>query len=140
MQILLKLYPQKVLLAWLEAIKGNKEITKWLLSSQFKELGIFTFALYNDSSARKWLLEQHFLWVIAFLDAIESDDEAVKWLLKSEYKSLAPIARAADNDPQAEQLILKNKNAFEISLYQEIRKIKNYLQARHDAPQNLGFD
>ena len=38
-------YPAKILLAWKEAIGGNKEIRSFLLKSKYKELGVFCFAL-----------------------------------------------------------------------------------------------
>ena len=51
-------YPSKILLAWAEAIGGNEEIRDLLISSQYKELGIFCFALLNDEKSRKWLYER----------------------------------------------------------------------------------
>ena len=39
-------YPAKILVAWAEAIGGNKKIRDWLIANDYKELGLFVFALY----------------------------------------------------------------------------------------------
>ena len=53
-------YSTKVLVAWAEAIKGNKEINNWLLKNGYKELGIFVHALHNDEESRNWLMKNKY--------------------------------------------------------------------------------
>lgn len=58
-------YPQKVLLAWGECIKGNKEISEWLRNNGYKELFVFALALRNEERAKEWLLKNGFPHLLA---------------------------------------------------------------------------
>ena len=49
-------YSPKILIAWKEAIGGNKKIREWLTNNGYKELGLFCFALQNDKKARGVLI------------------------------------------------------------------------------------
>ena len=48
-------YTAKILVAWAEAIGGNKKIRDWLIANDHKELGLFVFALYHNQDSRDWL-------------------------------------------------------------------------------------
>ena len=69
-------YPPKILLAWAEAIKGNKEIRDWLIKNGYPELGLFTFALRNKRDAREWLVTNKFHHLMALISGVEGDEEA----------------------------------------------------------------
>ena len=46
----MRVYSEKILLAWGEAIGGNLEIRDWLMKNGYPELGLFCFALYFDKN------------------------------------------------------------------------------------------
>ena len=52
-----KQYPVKVLVAWGEAISGNRELRDWLLGNGFPELGLFVHAMHNQQSAMTALVQ-----------------------------------------------------------------------------------
>ena len=58
----MKKYPEKILLAWGEAIGGNVEIRDWLLKEGYPELGLFCYALYFDKKSCEWLLKNCLLY------------------------------------------------------------------------------
>ena len=66
----MRVYSEKILLAWGEAIGGNLEIRDWLMKNGYPELGLFCFALYFDKKSSAWLLKNapHLL---ALIKAVE---------------------------------------------------------------------
>ena len=71
-------YPPKILIAWKEAIKGNRKIKNWLTTNGYKELGIFCHALRNDYKAKNWLFENGYAHLLALINGAEGDEKA--WL------------------------------------------------------------
>lgn len=101
-------YPQKILVAWAEAIGGNSEIRDWLIKNGYPELGLFTFALRNMDDARLWLMENGFPHLLALLNGIEGNIQALQWLENNGYKMLSIIALAADGKEEPKNWLLKN--------------------------------
>jgi hypothetical protein len=75
-------YPAKIILAWGEAISGNKEIKQWLMENDYPELGLFVHALYNQAEPRKWLLENGYPHLMALINGAEGNPNAILWLRK----------------------------------------------------------
>ena len=73
-------YSPKILIAWKEAIKGNRKIRTWLISNGYKELGIFCHALRNDYKAKNWLFENGYPHLLALINGAEGDEKALYWL------------------------------------------------------------
>lgn len=94
-------YPDKVLLAWAEAISGNEQIQDWLMASDFPELGVFCHALRNEATSRAWLRHHGHVHLMALLLGTEGEKEAVTWLRDNGQPTLADMAEAADNDEDA---------------------------------------
>ena len=97
----LPLYPNKVLLAWAEAITGREELRDWLMGSEYPELGVFCHALHNEPTSRAWLRKHQHVFLLALLEGAEGQSKAVKWLRHEAGDTLADMALAADNDDQA---------------------------------------
>ena len=53
----MKDYPSKVILLWSDAVLKGGASRDWLMHNDYKELGLFCFALRNDQRAREWLME-----------------------------------------------------------------------------------
>ena len=94
-------YPNKVLLAWAEAISGNENLQDWLMGSDFPELGVFCHALRNETTSRAWLRHHGHVHLMALLLGTEGEKEAVTWLRQNGQPILADMAETADNDEDA---------------------------------------
>ena len=98
-------YPAKVLLAWGEAISGNREIRDWLMQNGYAELALTCHALHLDDSARSWLMANQHQHLMALVTGSEGDAQAIRalrarlndsdWLVTSAawkaYKSLTTV-------------------------------------------------
>ena len=70
----MKQYPTKIIVAWAEAISGNKTIRDWLTSNGYEELAAFTYALNLQDDARKWLMDNGHPELMALINGAEGDD------------------------------------------------------------------
>jgi hypothetical protein len=68
-------YPNKVLLAWAEAITGHEELRDWLMGSDYPELGVFCHALNNEPTSRAWLRHRGHAHLMALIEGAEDNDE-----------------------------------------------------------------
>lgn len=125
-------YPVKVLVAWGEAISGNRELRDWLLGNGFPELGLFVHAMHNQQSAREWLQQEGFPELMALCCGTEGDARAVQWLLNHGHITLANMARAADNDDDAMRILMKEPDRIWATLALKMRSIKNGIEERHN--------
>ena len=125
-------YPVKVLVAWGEAISGNRELRDWLLGNGFPELGLFVHAMHNQQSAREWLQQEGFPELMALCCGTEGDARAVQWLLNHGHITLANMARAADNDDDAMRILMEEPDRIWATLALKMRSIKNGIDERHN--------
>lgn len=125
-------YPIKVLVAWGEAISGNRELRDWLLGNGFPELGLFVHAMHNQQSAREWLQQEGFPELMALCCGTEGDARAVQWLLNHGHITLANMARAADNDDDAMRILMEEPDRIWATLALKMRSIKNGIEERHN--------
>ena len=125
-------YPVKVLVAWGEAISGNRELRDWLLGNGFPELGLFVHAMHNQQSAREWLQQEGFPELMALCCGTEVDARAVQWLLNHGHITLANMARAADNDDDAMRILMEEPDRIWATLALKMRSIKNGIEERHN--------
>lgn len=131
-------YPQKILLAWAESIKGNKKITEWLMKNGYPELGIFSHALRNQDAARKWLTDHKYLHLMALINGAEGSEEAIEWLNKYNFPLLAKVAAAGDNDIEAFQW-LRARDVLFAKIALEIKKVKNEIEDQNVDPHKLNL-
>ncbi|MFN2422860.1 MAG: hypothetical protein ABR572_03710 [Cryomorphaceae bacterium] len=121
-------YPSKVLVAWGEAISGNKKIRDWLTENGFKELGIFTYAVRNKDDARKWLLENGFPHLAATVEGAEGRETAIKWLENYNFDVLAKTAMAGDGDEASFNWLVRNGHKEMAIVSQKIKEVKDEIE------------
>jgi hypothetical protein len=121
-------YPAKVILAWGEAISGNKEIREWLMVNGYPELGLFVHALHNQSDARTWMMENGYPHLMALINGSEGNPNAILWLRKHNMDVLEKMAGAADNRDDALLWLLNQGYQDMASVAQKIRKVKNEIE------------
>ncbi len=107
-------YPPKILIAWGEAISGNKKIRDWLIQNGYKELGIFVYALHNKNDARQWLLDNGFPHLMALINGAEGNDQAISWLQQYGYDTLAKMAMTGDGSEEAYNWLKENDKIFAV--------------------------
>ena len=125
-------YPDKVLLAWGEAISGNADLKNWLMANDFPELGLFVHALHLDAAAREWLMAEGHPELMALCRGAEGEAQAVEWLKNHRLGVLADMALAADNDDEAMARLLEEGHALWAGLALKIRSVKNGIESRHN--------
>jgi|SaaInl3SG_22_DNA_1037383.scaffolds.fasta_scaffold00101_9 hypothetical protein len=125
-------YPVKVLIAWGEAISGNRELRDWLLGNGFAELGLFVHAMHHQASAREWLINEGFPELMALCGGAEGDARAVQWLRNHDHPILVQMALAADNDDDAMRELLAQNERIWATLALKIRAVKNGIEERHN--------
>jgi hypothetical protein len=129
-------YPPKILIAWKEAISGNKKIREWLTNNGYQELGLFCFALNNDKKAKNWLFENGYAHLLALINGSEGDELALQWLLKGDFVILYHMAKAADSyDESMNWLLKKDKLYAAISLQMEI--VKDRIDDKNNDPHKI---
>jgi hypothetical protein len=133
-------YPAKVLLAWAEAVRGNKEIKDWLMANGYPELGLFVHALHNQTSARQWLMDNGFPHLMAVIRGSEGDENACLWLRKFELQAFEHLARAADNSDKS-LLWLTENNWPELAVMAgRIRNVKNDIERSNNDVHRISAD
>lgn len=127
-----KSYPAKVILAWSEAVSGNKQIRDWLMKNGYPELGLFSFAVRNQDEARKWLMANGFPHLMATINGSEGNGEAVDWLMKNDFDILAHVALSADGDEKSLNW-LKDAGHREFAMLSlKIRYIKDEIEQNNN--------
>ncbi len=121
-------YPAKVLIAWGEAIRGNKEIREWLLKNGYKELGVFVYALHNKEDAKNWLMENGFQPLAAAIAGSEGKKDAIDWLNKYNFDILAKVALVGDGDERAFKWLLTNGHREMAMVAKRIQEVKDMIE------------
>ncbi len=133
----MKKYPEKILLAWGEAIGGNSEIRDWLLKEGYPELGLFCFALYFDKKASNWLL-QNTPHLLALIKATEGNKDARIWL-KIKFPTLHKVALAADGEISEMEYLLK-KDRLMAGIAQKLKYTKDQIEEANNDVHRWGFE
>ena len=134
----MKKYPEKIIIAWGEAISGNFEIRDWLMKNSYPELGLFCHALYFDKSASYWLMKNapHLL---ATIKGVEGKKDAIHWLEINGFKLLAKVAKAADNDKEQMRWLMLNDKLFGV-LAQRIKLVKDDIEEANNDVHRWGYE
>jgi hypothetical protein len=125
-------YPAKVIIAWGEAIKGNKAIREWLMENGYPELGIFVHALHNQDEARNWLLTNGFPHLMALINGAEGNPNAILWLRKHGYTILEKMAQAGDNREESYLWLLNHGHQDFAMVANRIRQVKNEIDENNN--------
>jgi hypothetical protein len=121
-------YPAKILIAWAEAIGGNKTIREWLTANGYTELGVFTFALRNKDDAKKWLMSNGFEHLAATISGAEGNKSAVEWLEKYNFDVLAKTALVGDGNDDAFKWLVKNGHREMAMVGKKIQQVKDQIE------------
>lgn len=122
-------YPSKIMIAWREAIGGNRELRDWLTSNGYPELGIFVFALHNKDDARNWLIANGHPHLMALVNGAEGNPNALLWLKKYGFDVLEKMARGADNDDNAVAWLVTKGFGDMAGIAMRMRRVKNQIEA-----------
>ena len=117
-------YPDKVLLAWGEAISGNEKFVKFLLQNGYKELGIFCYALRSHTPSQIWLRDNGFFHLLALIYGSEGKEEASEWLHRNGFLKLKYMARAIHGDQVAQSWLIANEKIL-ASITRKMEVIKD---------------
>lgn len=128
-----KHYPIKVLFSWGLAIGGDKKIRDWLLKSQYKELGVFVYALNLKDDARAWLLKNH-PELMALINAVEENKHALLWLKNHGYEAMYYLALASLEKPEGIQWLNKHEMKELLFVAQQIDVIKHNIEVNNSDP------
>lgn len=121
-------YPAKIVLAWAEAVGGNRKIRDWLIKNDYPELGLFVFAVHNQDEARQWLMDNGFPHLMATINGAEGKKDAVEWLMKQNLDILAHVALSGDRNNDSLDW-LKNGGHREFALLSlKIRYVKDEIE------------
>ena len=129
-------YSPKILIAWKEAIKGNKKIKDWLTVNGYKELGVFCYALRNDFKAKDWLLDNGYPHLLALINGAEGDLKALQWLVTLKFDLLFHMAKAADSYKDS-KAFLKLKDPLLLAIAIEMEIIKDEIDDNYKDPHKL---
>ncbi len=133
-------YPPKILLAWAEAISGNKKIGDWLVKNGYKELGIFTFALRNKDDARQWLMENGYPHLMAMINAVERNPQAYVWLRKYKFQVLEKMAIAGDGSDEGLKWLAQHGHRELAIVAQRIRVVKDEIEDQNNDMHRISPD
>ena len=133
-------YPAKILLAWKEALSGNKEIREWLINNDYPELGLFEFALRNHQESRDWLIDNKHPHLMALINGAEGNPNAVLWLRKHNLDVFEKMAEAADNDDHALGWLVHNVDKTFVDIALLMRRIKNEIERDNNDPHKISLN
>ncbi len=122
-------YPAKVLLAWSEAIAGNRKIREWLMKNGYRELGVFVFGLRNKDDAKDWLLKNKFEHLAATISGAEGNPNAVAWLRKFNFDVLANVAMVGHGDQKALKWLIDNNHREMAIVAKQIEAVKDEIES-----------
>ena len=132
----MKLYSEKVLVAWGEAISGNTEIRDWLLKNNYPELALFCYALYFDEKSSNWLFKNH-PHLLALIKAVEGNNNA-RIFLSNKFPQLYKISLAADGDVVKMNFLIKNDPLFAV-IANKIKLVKDDIDEINNDIHKWGF-
>ncbi len=134
-------YHPKILLGWAEAIGGNKDLLDWFMASpEFKELGIFVYALHLKQDARKWLIDNGYAHLMAMINAVERNKIALQWLEKNNMHILKHVALSADGKEESFKWLKENGYPEFAMISKKIEKVKDEIEDNHNDVHKFGLD
>ncbi|MDR2868090.1 MAG: hypothetical protein LBV46_00920 [Bacteroidales bacterium] len=93
-------YDVKILLAFHEALKGDKKFSGFLFTTGFPELTALAAAINSDTEALDWLLANYPEFGV-LSNAIDNEEHAIAWLEKYNCDFLSKFAAACRKEDEA---------------------------------------
>lgn len=117
-------YDPKLLLAFLEGLKGDKQFLDFLFNNGYPELAALANAINSDTDALEWLIKQSGYPEFGVLsNAIDGEDNAILWLKKYNCDFLLKFALACQKDDEAIKWFAQNDLKLFILIIQRIHEI-----------------
>ena len=117
-------YDTKLLLAFLEGLKGDKKFLDFLIANNFAELAALANAINSDTEALDWLLKKSDYPEFGVLsNAIDGEENAIEWLKKYQCDFLLKFALACQKDDEAIRWVVANDLKLFIMIIQRIHEI-----------------
>ena len=117
-------YDTKLLLAFLEGLKGDKKFLDFLIANNFAELAALANAINSDTEALDWLLKKSNYPEFGVLsNAIDGEENAIEWLKKYQCDFLLKFALACRKDDEAIKWFVQNDLKLFIMIIQRIHEI-----------------
>lgn len=117
-------YDTKLLLAFLEGLKGDKKFLDFLIANNFAELAALANAINSDTEALDWLLKKSNYPEFGVLsNAIDGEENAIEWLKKSQCDFLLKFALACRKDDEAIRWFAERDLKLFIMIIQRIHDI-----------------
>ncbi|MFT7344038.1 MAG: hypothetical protein ACI9XP_000616 [Lentimonas sp.] len=133
-------YSAKIILSWIESLKGNKEISSWLLKNGYEEIVKCNLAIRLDSKSRDWLMTNGYPQLMAFVNASEGNANAQRWLELNKFTLLHHMALAIEDEKDS-RIWLKNNSTYDIlELTKLIRTVKDNIEETHNDVHSFGKD
>jgi hypothetical protein len=133
-------YPAKILVAWAEAIGGNKKIRDWLATNGYPELNVFVFALNNKEDALKWLLENGHPHLAATIAGAEGKKDAIEWLKKYKFDVLCHVAMTGDGNEASFNWLIKNGHREMAIVAKRIEEVKDIIEQDNNDVHKISTD
>ena len=117
-------YDTKLLLAFLEGLKGDKKFLDFLIANNFAELAALANAINSDTEALDWLLRKSNYPEFGVLsNAIDGEENAIEWLKKYQCDFLLKFALACRKDDEAIRWFAERDLKLFIMIIQRIHDI-----------------
>ena len=117
-------YDTKLLLAFLEGLKGDKKFLDFLIANNFAELAALANAINSDTEALDWLLRKSNYPEFGVLsNAIDGEENAIEWLKKYQCDFLLKFALACRKDDEAIKWVAERDLKLFIMIIQRIHEI-----------------
>ena len=117
-------YDTKLLLAFLEGLKGDKKFLDFLIANNFAELAALANAINSDTEALDWLLKKSNYPEFGVLsNAIDGEEHALEWLKKYQCDFLLKFALACRKDDEAIKWFAERDLKLFIMIIQRIHEI-----------------
>lgn len=117
-------YDTKLLLAFLEGLKGDKKFLDFLIANNFAELAALANAINSDTEALDWLLRKSNYPEFGVLsNAIDGEENAIEWLKKYQCDFLLKFALACRKDDEAIKWFAEQDLKLFIMIIQRIHEI-----------------
>ena len=117
-------YDTKLLLAFLQGLKGDKDFLDFLIANNFAELAALANAINSDTEALDWLLKKSDYPEFGVLsNAIDGEENAIEWLKKYQCDFLLKFALACRKDDEAIKWFAQNDLKLFIMIIQRIHEI-----------------
>ena len=117
-------YDTKLLLAFLEGLKGDKKFLDFLIANNFAELAALANAINSDTEALDWLLKKSNYPEFGVLsNAIDGEENAINWLKKYQCDFLLKFALDCRKDDEAIRWFAERDLKLFIMIIQRIHDI-----------------